>query len=86
MPINTDPQSLITVASKITQAAQQIEAALKSIDSALAGAQWNDPVRTRFEADYRTLKQGASRFVKEAPGVASHLKTKAGQLGSYTQR
>lgn len=81
--INTDPESLLKVAQAINTADAEIKAAILKMQSALNSAQWNDPVRQRFNSDFASLLAGLRSFQSNAPATAQYLRTKAEQLKAY---
>lgn len=82
-PVNTNPDDLLKVANAISTADQDIKAAIQKMQSALNSAQWNDPVRVRFDTDFANLLAGLRMFQSNAPATVQHLKVKANQLKAF---
>lgn len=81
--VNAKPEDLRKVANAIKTADAEIKAAVQKMQSSLNSAQWNDPVRKKFEQDFNGLLSSLRSFQSSAPGTVQYLNKKASELEQF---
>lgn len=61
--VNADPESVRKLASALTKYQQEVAQASRSVQRALASANWNDRQKQQFEQRYQDLQRSIDRFM-----------------------
>lgn len=84
--VNASPDDVRRLAGALRNYQQQVANASRSVQKALASANWNDRQKQRFESRYRELQKSIDRFMNdEVVSMVSTLNELARKLDDIKQ-
>ncbi|MGH3276547.1 MAG: hypothetical protein ACRDNZ_19740 [Streptosporangiaceae bacterium] len=78
--VNADPESVRKLAGALARYERDVAAASRSVQAALASANWHDRQKQQFEQRYRDLQRSIDGF------MSSEVQAMARSLNELTQR
>lgn len=82
--VQADVEHLRVLKRDLTKASQEITEALRRVDRSLSRASWKDPVRQKFEDEFKLVKSSGKRITDtNIPSLIAVLQAKIADLEKY---